>query len=58
MCKVREMNTKTMIEKYQEKGYTVEDLQVNWKEHEGTMTYPEWVSMMKQTVEKIPAKSW
>ncbi len=52
------MNTKTMVRKFGEKGYTMEDLQGNWKEHEGSMKYPEWVKMMKQIVEKIQVKNW
>jgi hypothetical protein len=51
------MNTKTMVKKFEEKGWTMEDLQGNWKAHEtGGTTYKDWVSMMKQVVEKFPTK--
>ncbi len=53
------MNTKTMVKKFGEKGYTMEDLQGNWKEHErGGTTYPDWLAMMKGIVELIPVKNW
>lgn len=51
------MNTKTMIAKYQEKGYTVKDLHEHYKIHE-SMGYKNWVSMMKQIVEEIQVKTW
>ena len=53
------MNTKQMVKKYEEKGYTMEDLQGNWKEHEKYgMEYPEWIKMMKSVVDKIQVKTW
>ena len=53
------MNTKTMVKKYEAKGYTMADLQGNWKEHEKYgMTYPDWLQMMKEVVEQIPVKDW
>ena len=53
------MNTKTMVKKFEAKGYTMEDLQGNWKEHEKHgMEYPEWLGMMKGVVEQIPVKNW
>jgi len=56
---VREMNTKTMVKKYEEKGYTMEDLQGNWRAHEKYgVTYSEWLQMMKAVVEQMPVKDW
>lgn len=57
--KVPRMSTKTMIKKYEEKGYTMADLQGNWKYHERYgVSYPEWLNMMKTAVEHIPVKDW
>jgi len=53
------MNTKTMVKKYEEKGYTMEDLQGNWRAHEKYgVTYSEWLQMMKAVVEQMPVKDW
>jgi hypothetical protein len=53
------MNTKTMVKKYEAKGYTMQDLQANWKEHEKYgVKYPDWLQMMKEVVEQIPVKDW
>lgn len=53
------MNTKTMLKMYARKGYSMADLQENWKEHEKYgVTYPEWLEMMKTVVEHIPPKDW
>ncbi len=45
-----------MIKKFEAKGWTMEDLQGNYQEHEKIMTYPDWVSMMKEIVDKFPTK--
>jgi len=56
---VREMNTTTMVKKYEAKGYTMADLQDNWREHEKYgVTYSEWLQMMKAAVEQMPVKDW
>ena len=53
------MNTTTMVKKYEAKGYTMADLQDNWKLHERYgVSYPEWLQMMKSAVEHIPVKNW
>ena len=53
------MNTRTMIKMYEEKGYTMADLQDNWRVHEKYgVSYPEWLQMMKSVVEQIPVKNW
>ena len=53
------MNTRTMIKMYEEKGYTMADLQGNWREHEKYgVTYSEWLQMMKAAVEQMPVKDW
>lgn len=53
------MNTKTMVKKYEAKGYTMADLQGNWREHEKYgVTYSEWLQMMKAAVEHMPVKDW
>jgi len=57
--KVREMNTKTMVKKLEEKGYTMEEIIGNWKAHEKYgVEYPDWLQMMKEVVEQIPVKDW
>ena len=53
------MNTTTMVKKYEAKGYTMADLQDNWKLHERYgVSYPEWLQMMKSAVEQMPVKDW
>jgi hypothetical protein len=53
------MNTKTMVKKLEEKGYTMEEIIGNWKAHEKYgVSYPEWLQMMKSVVEQIPVKNW
>lgn len=53
------MNTKTMLKMYARKGYSMADLQDNWRAHEKYgVTYPEWLEMMKTVVEHIPVKDW
>lgn len=53
------MNTKTMVKKYEAKGYTMQDLQGNWKCHEKYgVKYTDWLQMMKDVVDQIPPKSW
>lgn len=55
---MRKMNTKQMIKKYEEKGYTMKDLQEHYQEEKEFMTYPDWVKMMKQVVDQMPVKTW
>ena len=56
---VREMNTTTMVKKYEAKGYTMEDLLDNWEVHAVRgVKYPEWLQMMKSAVEQMPEKTW
>ena len=55
---VKKMNTKTMVKKYEAKGYTMQDLQGNWEAHrEYGVRYNEWLSMMKGIVDQIPPKT-
>lgn len=55
--KVPRMSTKTLVKKFEEKGYTVEDLNGNWKIHEeGGMEYKDWIRMMKCVVDEMPPK--
>lgn len=59
VLKTARMSTKTMVKRYEEKGYTMADLQGNWKEHEKYgVEYPDWLQMMKDVVEQIPVKDW
>jgi|GEM_PF-4557585 len=53
------MNTKQMVKKFEAKGYTMAELQGNWKEHEKHgIKYTEWLGMMKEVVDQIPVKNW
>jgi len=58
VLKTARMSTKTMIKKYEAKGYTMRDLQEHYQIHKATMSYKDWLQMMKDVVEVIQVKTW
>ena len=52
------MSTKTMVKKYEAKRYTMSDLQEHYQIHKATMSYKDWLQMMKNLVDEIQVKTW